>query len=229
MLYLYDHYGLAIISGMHRDAQNQGLASVQKQLDTIAPGTKVADVLHHFQVMNLIDRLVDVKGGQVKGIDKNLVTSKSLNSTLNLANPTTNIKPGAAPNGADYVVLRSVGAALPTALSFTGAQATSPSDDAASSDDPTAALDQAFGESGGSAPVDNWHVSLVGIDAKGHKAFVGSFDGFSQAVSAANLKAFAAYPLLVAVVSHDDTNDIDGAGENYAAYTLTINGREQAG
>ena len=45
----------------------------------------------------------------------------------------------------------------------------------------------------------------------------------------AELKAFAAYPLLVAVVSHDDPNDIDGQGEAYAAYTLTINGREQAG
>ena len=58
---------------------------------------------------------------------------------------------------------------------------------------------------------------------------VGSFDAFTSNVSAAQLKAFAAYPLLVAVVSHDDPNDIDGAGEAYAAYTRTINGREQAG
>ena len=228
MLYLYDHYGLGIITGLHRDGEAQGLASVQKQLDTLAPGTKVDTVLHNFQVMNLIDRFVDVKGGSVKGIDKNLVTSKSLNATINLANPTSFVKPGAAPNGADYVVLRQDKGALPTSLAFKGAEATTPTDSGADPEDPIAAIDQAMG-GGGSAPVENWHVSLVGIDAKKHSAMVGSFDSFTSTVSATELKAFAAYPLLVAVVSHDDPNDIDGQGEAYAAYTLTINGREQAG
>jgi len=228
MLYLYDHYGLAIISGLHRDGEAQGLASVQKQLDTIAPGTKVNDVLHNFQVMNLVDRFVDGKAGQVKGIDKSLVTSKSLNATLNLANPASYIKPGAAPNGADYVVLRQNKGALPTSLGFQGAETTTPEQSGGDSEDPLAAIDNAMG-GGGAAPVANWHVSLVGIDPAKHRAMVGSFDAFTSTVSASELKAFAAYPLLVAVVSHDDPNDIDGQGEAYAAYTLTINGREQAG
>jgi hypothetical protein len=229
MLYLYDHFGQAIISGMHRDGTLQGLASVQKQLDTIAPGTKVADVLHNFQVMNLIDRFVDVKGGQVKGVDKDLVTSKSLNATINLANPTSYVKPGAAPNGADYVVLRQNKSPLPTSLAFKGAEVTSPTEGTTDSEDPLATLDSVLGDGGGGAEVKNWHVSLVGIDPGRHRAMVGSFDAFSSTVDANELKAFAAYPLLVAVVSHDDPDDVESAGEGYAAYTLTINGREQAG
>ncbi|HUR73144.1 MAG TPA: hypothetical protein VMZ00_02640 [Sporichthya sp.] len=230
MLFLYDRYGLPILSGLHRDAEAQGLASVQKQLDTIAPGTKVPDVLHDYQVMNLVDRFVDVKGGQVKGIDKSRVVARSLNATLNLANPTASAKPGAAPNGADYVVLRQPKGALPASLAFSGAQTTTASSAPPSEDDPLAAVDKVLAGQDSSGAVANWHVTLVGLDAAKHRALIRSVQGFTTSFTAKDLAAFKAYPLLVAVVSHDDPDDTGStASEQYADYTLTINGREQAG
>jgi hypothetical protein len=231
MLFLYDRYGLPIISGLHRDAELQGLASVQKQLDQLAPGTKVADVLHDYQLMNLVDRFVDVKAGKVSGIAKSQVTSKTLNATVNLANPAAYSKPGAAPNGADYVVIRQNKAPAPTSLAFAGAQTVSRADStAAGEEDPTAAFnDVLFGEEPSGA-VANWHVSLVGIDAAKHKVLIKSVQGFSTTFSDKDLAPFKAYPLVVAVVSHDDPDDTAStAGEAYAPYTLTINGKEQTG
>lgn len=226
MLFLFDRYGLPIISGLHRDGENQGLASVQKQLDTLAPGTQVTDVIHDFQLMNLVDRFVDVKGGQVKGIEKTRVTSKSLNATVNLANPAAFSKPGAAPNGADYVVLRQGKAALPKSLGFAGAQAVEPAA-SSSEEDPTAVLnDVLFGEEPADA-VANWRVALVGIDAAKRRVLIRSVEGFSTAFSAKDLAAFKAYPLLVAVVSHDDPAETNPG--TYAPYMLTIDGREQVG
>ena len=66
MLYLYDHYGLPFMSALHRDGSAQGLQGVQKQLDQFAPGTKVYDVVHNFQVMNLVDKAIDGKGRGVR-------------------------------------------------------------------------------------------------------------------------------------------------------------------
>jgi hypothetical protein len=63
--------------------------------------------------MVLLDRIVgDSKYGIVLGTDKKNVTSKSLRSTVNLANPDSYDVPGAAPNGADYVLLQKNGQAL---------------------------------------------------------------------------------------------------------------------
>ncbi len=229
MLFLFDRYGVAIMSGLHRDAELQGLASVQKQLDQLAPGTKVADVLHDYQLMNLVDRFVDMKAGKVSGIDKSRVTTESLNATVNLANPAAYSKPGAAPNGADYVVVRQDKAPAPTSLAFAGAQTVTPAQ-ASAEEDPTAAFnDVLFGEEPAGA-VANWHVSLVGIDAAKHKVLVRSVQGFTTSFTDKDLAPFKAYPLVVAVVSHDDPDDVSSAGgEGYAPYTLTINGREQVG
>ncbi len=229
MLFIFDRYGLPIISGLHRDGEAQGLASLQKQLDILAPGTKVSDVIHDFQLMNLVDRYVDVKGGQVQGIDKGRVTTKSLHATVNLANPAASTKPGAAPNGADYVVLRQNRGALPQSLAFAGAQTVSGGAAPSAEQDPTAAFqDTLFGAEPAGA-VANWQVSLVGIDPAKHKALIRSVQGFNSSFSAKDLAAFKAYPLLVAVVSHDNPVDTVTPNEEYAPYTLTINGREQAG
>jgi hypothetical protein len=107
--FLDDRYGLDFISALHRDPDAQGLDAVQAQLDQFAPGTDVYDVVHDFQVMNLVDRAVGVSGGagQVTG-DATLeeVTTPSLRQRLNLFNPDAYAAPGAAPNGADYVALR---------------------------------------------------------------------------------------------------------------------------
>jgi hypothetical protein len=232
MLFLYDRYGLAFMSALHRDGPAQGLASVQAQLDKFAPHTKVEDVLHDFQLMNLVDTYLDVPAGTVTGIAKNRVTTKSLDATVNLANPTAYAKPGASPNGADYVRLRNAtttltGAQL-RALTFTGDRTVIP----APSTPGDVSLPDLGGTGNGSAAagaVADWHVSLVGIDRAHHRVLIKSADGFSLAWGARELAEFKKFPLVVAVIGHDDPNDLDSTTEQYAGYTLKVNGFTQPG
>jgi hypothetical protein len=195
LLYLSDRYGQGFIRSLHRDGDHQGLASVQHALDVSAPGTKVADVLHDYQLMNLLDHDVDTAGGVVHGIDKAKVTTSSLDASLNLTNPASFSAAGVAPNGADYLDL-SHGARSLRSLDFTGTG--------------TAA----------------WHVSLVGIDAAKHRALVSSTaDGASARFSSKQLHAFHSYPTVVAVVSHDEPNDL--ADPKAAGYSLNDNGTQR--
>jgi len=70
-------------------------------------------------------------------------------------------------------------------------------------------------------------VRLVGIDAKGKNVLVRSFDNATSLnLGAADLKAFAAYKTLIAVVSVDD---LTGAQKAYVPYALTVNGQLQPG
>ncbi len=126
MLFLRDRYGADFMSALHRDGTTQGVAGVQAQLDASAGATPVYGVVHDYQVMNLVDGIVDRRRGSVSGVSKRRVTTPSLNSILNLDNPSSYKLPGAAPNGADYVRLRdTAGTAIPgkrlRSLSFTGA------------------------------------------------------------------------------------------------------------
>ncbi|MEV4318801.1 hypothetical protein [Actinocrispum sp. NPDC049592] len=110
VLYLYDHYGQDFISRLHRDGQLQGLASVAAELKTVGEND-LYKVLHNYQTSVLVDKIVDNKHGIVLGANKKKVTSASVNSTVNLANPTANAQPGAGPNGADFVPLQGANAA----------------------------------------------------------------------------------------------------------------------
>ncbi len=101
MLYLSDRFGPAIISKLHRDRTHQGLAGVQAALPA---GVDLYDILHDFQTMTLVDKIVG-NGGSIDGVPLQQVTSASLRSTVNLANPADYGTAGAAPNGADYVPL----------------------------------------------------------------------------------------------------------------------------
>jgi immune inhibitor InhA-like protein len=105
MLFLYDRYGTAFMSRLHQDGEFQGLASLQHELEGVGE-PDLYKVLHDFQSMTLLDRIVGNGFGIVLGTPRNRVTSPSLNSTVNLANPQSNNTPGAAPNGADYVLLQ---------------------------------------------------------------------------------------------------------------------------
>ena len=109
MLFLYDRYGTDFMSALHRDGERQGLASLA-ELAKAKGVTDVYQLVHDYQTMTLVDKIVgDVRWGVMVGVPKYRVTSKSVRSTVNLANPETNKDPGAAPNGADYVQLQKAG------------------------------------------------------------------------------------------------------------------------
>jgi hypothetical protein len=110
MLYLYDHYGTDIISRLHRDGDEQGLPSVASALKAEG-ASDLYKILHDYQSSTLLDKVIeDAKGrAVVLGTSAKRVTTASLRSTVNLANPDAYDDPGAAPNGADYVQLRGAG------------------------------------------------------------------------------------------------------------------------
>lgn len=115
MLYLYDRFGQDVISALHRDGEEQGIAAIEKQLEV--EGTTFRKVFHDFQSMTLLDQIVgDARKSLLVGASKSKVTTPSLRSTVNLDNPASYATPGVAPNGADYVPVKVKGKAL------TGAQ-----------------------------------------------------------------------------------------------------------
>jgi hypothetical protein len=131
MLFLYDRYGSAFMSRLHRDGQLQGLASLDAALE--AEGVHdLYQVLHDHQTMVLVDKIVgEGKHGVMLGVPKGRVTTPSLRSTVNLANPDANDNPGAGPNGADYVPLQNAGGQFFSgrdlrSLSFEGTQTLPP-------------------------------------------------------------------------------------------------------
>ncbi|MPZ83784.1 MAG: peptidase M6 immune inhibitor A [Actinophytocola sp.] len=106
MLFLYDRYGAEFMSRLHHDGERQGLASLDAELDSVG-ATDMYRVLHDFQSMTLMDKIVgESRRGVMLGVPKSRVTTPSVRSTVNLANPDANDNPGAAPNGADYVQLQ---------------------------------------------------------------------------------------------------------------------------
>ncbi|MEU6998083.1 hypothetical protein [Nonomuraea sp. NPDC046570] len=108
MLFLYDRYGADFISTLHKDGAHQGLASLDAALE--AKGvTDMYKVLHDHQSMVLLDKIVGEQYGIMLGVPKSRVTTPSLRSTVNLANPDSHDNPGTAPNGADYVALQKAG------------------------------------------------------------------------------------------------------------------------
>lgn len=127
MLFLFDRYGTDFMSRLHRDGEHQGLASLDATLESIGVHD-MYQVLHDFQTMVLLDKPIgDARHGIVVGVPKSRVTTPSLRSTVNLANPKANNTPGAGPNGADYVPLQAANGTVLNgkdlrSLSFQGAQ-----------------------------------------------------------------------------------------------------------
>ncbi|MDQ7906404.1 immune inhibitor A [Phytohabitans sp. ZYX-F-186] len=124
MLFLHDRYGTGFIARLHRDGKRQGLASVAAALK--AEGVRdLYRVIHDYQSAVLLDRLASSRGARVYGVPKGRVTTRGLDSTVNLANPAVNATPGAAPNGADYVPLTVEGRDL-RSIRFDGARTLPP-------------------------------------------------------------------------------------------------------
>ena len=109
MLFLFDRYGIDIMTRLHNDGERQGLASLDAALDAEG-ASDLYKVLHDHQSMVLLDKIVgDSRRATVHGVSKRRVTTPSLRSTVNLAHPDAYNDPGAAPNGADYVALQRAG------------------------------------------------------------------------------------------------------------------------
>lgn len=130
MLFLHDRYGLDFMSRLHQDRGRQGLASLDAALDAEGQAD-MHRVLHDHQTMVLVDKLVGGANGTMLGVPKSRVTTPSLRSTVNLANPSANDNPGAGPNGADYVQLKGASGAVLVgrdlhSLSFQGATSLPP-------------------------------------------------------------------------------------------------------
>ncbi|HUR76172.1 MAG TPA: hypothetical protein VMZ00_17945, partial [Sporichthya sp.] len=195
------------ISALHRDPEF-GLTSLQNLLNKYANGAKVFDVLHDFQMMNLLDNIVSAKGAKLTGLDKAAVSSKELKAAVNYTYRGAFASPGAAPNGADYV--RLVGPNGP----LTGKQLQS-------------LVFAGAAKGAGDAAVENWMVRLVGIDAKGKNVMVKAYDhAASLTMSAEDIAAFARYKTLIAVITVDD---LTAAQTAYVPYALTVNGQLQPG
>ncbi|MEJ3743974.1 peptidase M6 immune inhibitor A [Actinomycetes bacterium KLBMP 9797] len=105
MLYLHDRFGPDILTRLHNDGELQGMASLTAALEAEGVDDPYR-VLHNYQTSVLVDKIVGDKDGKMLGVAKRQVTSASVRSTVNLANPDGYDTPGAAPNGADYVALR---------------------------------------------------------------------------------------------------------------------------
>ncbi len=206
MIFLYDRYGPEFISALHRDPRT-GLAGFQELLDERAGGAKALDILHDFQLMNLLDNAVSATRSTLVGAARASITSKELQAAVNYRYKGAFEQAGAAPNGADYVLLRQGGKELAgkalRSLLFSGAAAVADS------------------------PVENWVVRLVGLDPKGKRTLVRTFDkAFSVDLAAGDLREFASYKTVIAVVSADD---LAGVHQAYLPYTLTVNGEKQLG
>ncbi|MGQ0847308.1 MAG: hypothetical protein ACT4QF_24585 [Sporichthyaceae bacterium] len=228
LLFVADRYGEKFITALHNDGANQGLASVEAALEDIGSKDKLADLLHEYQLMNLLDTYASAKGAKVSGIDRKLITTKSLNATVNLKNPAAYDLPGAAPNGADYVLLKDGNRVLRgsdlTSISFEGAK-TVAANSAGSGD---ISIPPSSGEE--VVDVENWNFTLVGLNPKTNEVLVKNFGkGFSQKANAATLKAFANFPQVIAVVAHDALADVASQVTVYAPYELKVNGNLQRG
>jgi hypothetical protein len=172
MLFLYDRYGTAFVSALHRDGELHGLAALQAALKE--RGVKdVYQVLHDFQTMTLVDRAIDRKKGVALGVPKKRVTTPSLDSAVNPAGRAAYGSAGAAPNGADYVSLRAAdgrllrGQDLRT-LTFAGARTLPPAPLAWTvvSDDPDRAGNPVLW-SGDASDLDAAAVARVGVPVAG--------------------------------------------------------------
>ncbi len=131
MLYLNDRFGAGVLSEQHRDARRPGLKSLAVVLATTKEHPKLTSVLHDYQLMTLVDKLLSVRGMKLTGAARGKVTTKSLNAAVNLLNPAATGSVGAAANGADYLALRGLGASTISgsdlkSLSFSGDRALPP-------------------------------------------------------------------------------------------------------
>jgi hypothetical protein len=105
MEYLRDRFGEDFMTRLHRGDVN-GLQSLQNNLDKEAGGESAADVLHKWAAMVALDQVID-GGATLTGGEAAQYTTGTLDASINWDTAETYSRPGAPPNGSDYVRLRS--------------------------------------------------------------------------------------------------------------------------
>ena len=154
-------------------------------MDKHVGGVQVSDVVHDFQLMNLVDAVVG-DGGTVDGEERAQVTTPSLNAQFNLDNPASYQKVGAGPNGADHVRLRDADGQPLSGHQLTSITLSAPSTPSG-------------------VPV---HLRLVGIDRERHAVRIVPATTPSP-ISSADRQALSTFPEVVAVVDYDGVDDRD--------------------
>jgi hypothetical protein len=104
LLWLLDEYGLPFMTEMHR-SDLSGFEGLQAQLDTVAPGTTVAEVIDLWQAAVALDGVLD-DGATLTGGDPAAYQVDALDASINWDTEDAFDTPGAPPNGGDYVRLR---------------------------------------------------------------------------------------------------------------------------
>jgi len=118
LLHLQGRWGTGVLTGLHRDARN-GLESVQGQLDVVAPGTSVRQVIDDWAAMLAVDAELDAGGGLRTAVlgdagdlplplpdpDGTAVRAPALAASVFWQSSDAYDTPGAPPNGTDFVRL----------------------------------------------------------------------------------------------------------------------------
>lgn len=108
MEYLAGRYGQDFMTVLHRSDAN-GLAGLEEALTAIGDDRRTTpqELLHNWSLTVALDGLVD-DGALLNGRigDESLVTTPTLDATINWDTHDAYSTPGAPPNGADYVRLR---------------------------------------------------------------------------------------------------------------------------
>ena len=104
MMYLFDHYGEAFMSALHREDLS-GLEGLDKVLAQFGSKKSGMDTIHDWAATMALDAQLD-KGRKLTGGRVADFTARSLSSSINWGNTQAYDSPGAPPNGSDYVRLR---------------------------------------------------------------------------------------------------------------------------
>ena len=102
MHYLAGRFGPNFLTARHRDP-DPGLVSVRKLVSGV--GADPGEVIRSWAAMVALDGVLD-KGYQLRGAQPGRYRTATLASEVNWASVDAYVKPGAPPNGSDYVRLR---------------------------------------------------------------------------------------------------------------------------
>lgn len=164
---LNSRYGKPFMGRFHRHDAN-GLSSLDRLLATVANPTSAREVVHEWNVMAALDGILDDGARLISG-SPGRFKARSLDAMVNWDNPDTHSEPGAPPNGADYVRLRSQSGAYMAAdeiesITFDGGETVLPeAPEWSVASDPPGASDNPALHSGSAVEIDRTIIQEVTV------------------------------------------------------------------